>query len=192
MDKFNVKDSPPDTSRLEKLFLGEGLLMKIKKNEYLVQQNEKNNQIGFVVSGIFRLSHTDANGNTWIVGYSFANDFVCDYPSFMKQTVSTVTIQASTECEVYLLPLSKLNQFWETDMDTQRLGRQIAETMFAEIYQRLLGFYCDTPEQRYHALMKRCPGLQEKLSFKEIAQFLGITPETLSRIRKKQLYNERS
>ena len=88
--------------------------MKIKKNEYLVQQNEKNNQIGFVVSGIFRLSHTDANGNTWIVGYSFANDFVCDYPSFMKQTVSTVTIQASTECEVYLLPLSKLNQFWET------------------------------------------------------------------------------
>ena len=135
---------------------------------------------------------TDANGNTWIVGYSFANDFVCDYPSFMKQTVSTVTIQASTECEVYLLPLSKLNQFWETDMDTQRLGRQIAETMFAEIYQRLLGFYCDTPEQRYHALMKRCPGLQEKLSFKEIAQFLGITPETLSRIRKKQLYNERS
>lgn len=60
MDKFNVKDSPPDTSRLEKLFLEEGLLMKIKKNEYLVQQNEKNNQIGFVVSGIFRLSHTDA------------------------------------------------------------------------------------------------------------------------------------
>ena len=163
MDNFNVKDSPPDTSRLEYLFLEEGLLMKIKKNEYLVQQNEKNNQIGFVVSGIFRLSHTDANGNT-----------------------------ASTECEVYLLPLSKLNQFWETDMDTQRLGRQIAETMFAEIYQRLLGFYCDTPEQRYHALMKRCPGLQEKLSFKEIAQFLGITPETLSRIRKKQLYNERS
>ena len=140
MDKFNVKDSSPDTSRLEKLFLEEGLLMKIKKNEYLVQQNEKNNQIGFVLSGIFRLSHTDANGNTWIVGYSFANDFVCDYPSFIKQTVSTVTIQASTECEVYLLPLSKLNQFWETDMDTQRLGRQIAETMFAEIYQRLLRY----------------------------------------------------
>ena len=97
MDKFNVKDSLPDTSRLEKLFLEEGHQMKIKNNEYHVQQKEKNNQIGFVISGIFRLSHTDANGNTLIVGYSFANDFVCDYPSFMKQTVSTVTIQASTE-----------------------------------------------------------------------------------------------
>lgn len=188
MDKFNAKDSIPDTSRLEKLFLEEGLLMKIKKNEYLVRQNDKTNRIGFVKSGIFRLSHTDADGNTWIVGYSFTNDFVCDYPSFIKQAASTVTIQASTECEVYLLPLSRLNQFWETDMNTQRLGRQIAETMFTEIYQRLLSFYCDSPEQRYQALMLRCPDLQKKLSLKEIAQFLGITPETLSRIRKKQLY----
>lgn len=43
--------------------------------------------------------------------------------------------------------------------------------MFAEIYQRLLGFYCDSPEQRYQSLMKRCPDLQEKLPLKEIAQF---------------------
>ena len=72
-------------------------------------------------------------------------------------------------------------------METQRLGRRIAETMFAEIYQRLLGFYCDTPEQRYQTLMKRCPDLQELITSKEIALFLGVTPETLSRIRKKQL-----
>lgn len=70
-------------------------------------------------------------------------------------------------------------------METQRLGRRIAETMFAEIYQRLLRFYCDTPEQRYQALMKRCPDLQERISLKEIALFLGVTPETLSRIPQK-------
>ncbi len=71
-------------------------------------------------------------------------------------------------------------------METQRLGRRIAETMFAEIYQRLLRFYCDTPEQRYQALMKRCPDLQERISLKRNSTFLGVTPETLSRIRKKQ------
>lgn len=187
MDKFNVEKEILDTSELERLFLREGIFTIIKRNEYLIRQNEMTNQIGFVVSGIFRLSRIDVNGNEWIIGYSFKNDFACDYPSFINKMGATVNIQASTDCEVYLLSLNRLNQFWETDMNTQRLGRRIAETMFAEIYQRLLGFYCDTPEQRYQALMKRCPDLQGKLSLKEIAHFLGITPETLSRIRKKIL-----
>ncbi len=45
---------------------------------------KKTNQIGFIMSGMFRLSHIDADANEWIVGYSFVNDFVCDYPSFYK------------------------------------------------------------------------------------------------------------
>ena len=186
MDKFNANESV-DTTRLEKLFLESGTLKILRKNEYMVRQNDKTNHIGFVASGIFRLTRIDTNGNEWIVGYSFENDFVCDYPSLINRTDATVSIQATTDCEVYLLSLSKLNQFWETDMETQRLVRRIAETMFAEIYQRLLGFYCDTPEQRYQTLMKRCPDLQELITLKEIALFLGVTPETLSRIRKKQL-----
>jgi len=185
MDKFNANESV-DATRLEKLFLESGTPKILRKNEYMVRQNDKTNHIGFVTSGVFRLTRIDTNGNEWIVGYSFKNDFVCDYPSLINRTGATVSIQATTDCEVYLLPLSELNQFWETDMETQRLGRRIAETMFAEIYQRLLGFYCDTPEQRYQALMKRCPDLQERISLKEIALFLGVTPETLSRIRKKQ------
>lgn len=188
MDKFNASKNV-DTARLEKLFLEKGTLKVLKKNEYMVRQNDKTNHIGFVTSGTFRLTRIDTNGNEWIVGYSFENDFVCDYPSLINRTSATVSIKATTDCEVYLLPLSELNQFWETDMETQRLGRRIAETMFAEIYQRLLRFYCDTPEQRYQALMKRCPDLQERISLKEIALFLGVTPETLSRIRKKQQQN---
>ena len=159
MDKFNASKNV-DTARLEKLFLEKGTLKVLKKNEYMVRQNDKTNHIGFVTSGTFRLTRIDTNGNEWIVGYSFENDFVCDYPSLINRTSATVSIKATTDCEVYLLPLSELNQFWETDMETQRLGRRIAETMFAEIYQRLLRFYCDTPEQRYQALMKRCPYLQ--------------------------------
>ena len=83
----------------------------LKKNEYMVRQNDKTNHIGFVTSGTFRLTRIDTNGNEWIVGYSFENDFVCDYPSLINRTSATVSIKATTDCEVYLLPLSELNQF---------------------------------------------------------------------------------
>lgn len=99
---------------------------------------------------------------------------------------ASIYIQASTDCTVYLLSFSELNDFWETDMNTQRLGRNLAETMFSEIAQRLYSFY-DTPEQRYIKLIKRCPQLLERLTLKEIASFIGVAPETISRIRKKLL-----
>ena len=83
MDKFNANESV-DTTRLEKLFLESGTLKVFRKNEYMVRQNDKTNRIGFVASGIFRLTRIDTNDNEWIVGYSFENDFVCDYPSLIN------------------------------------------------------------------------------------------------------------
>ena len=70
-------------------------------------------------------------------------------------------------------------------MNTQRLGRLVAEEHFIEIYRRLLGFYCETAEQRYISLLKRCPNLPQYITLKEIASFIGVTPETVSNIRRK-------
>jgi len=74
--------------------------------------------------------------------------------------------------------------------DTQRLGRNVAESMFKMAYKRMLQAYCDSPEQRYITLMQRCPNLKEEVSLKEIASFIGVTPETVSHIRKKILLKE--
>lgn len=187
MDAFNSNNRPLDCSALENLFIQKGTLKSFKKNEYLLRQGDRTRWIGYVETGIFRLSRMDMRGNEWIIGYSFEQDFVCDYPAMMQQTAASINIQASTDCTVYLLPWNNLNDFWETDMNTQRLGRKMAETMFAEIAQRLYSFY-DTPEQRYITLMQRYPRLQERLSLKEIASFIGVTPETVSRIRKNLLF----
>lgn len=187
MDKFNSNNAPLDCSVLEELFVQKGTLKSFEKNEYLAHQNEKMKYIGYVVAGMFRLSRIDTNGNEWIIGYSFEHDFVCDYPAMIQNVGAFINIQASIDSTIYLLPWNELSIFWETNMDTQRLGRNIAETMFSEITQRLYSFY-DTPEQRYITLMQRCPQLQERLTLKEIASFIGVTPETVSRIRKNLLF----
>lgn len=187
MDNFNSNNTLLDCSVLENMFLQKGVLKSFNKNEYFLRQGDRTRNIGYVATGFFRLSRIDVSGNEWIIGYSFEHDFVCDYPAMIQNTGASINIQASTDCTAYLLSFSELNDFWEIDMNTQRLGRNIAETMFSEIAQRLYSFY-DTPEQRYISLMKRCPQLQERLTLKEIASFIGVTPETVSRIRKNLHY----
>ncbi len=174
-----------DFSEFRKLFLEKGKPVKIKKKDYFVRQNESCKYVGFIESGIFRYTRIDSIGKNHIVGYSFTDDFVWDYPSLIKKSNSLSNAQAITDCRVYLLSIKELNNYWEISMDTQRFGRLIAEEMFVEMYGRLLDFYCDTAEQRYIALLQRCPNLLQYITLKEIASFLGVTPETISHIRRK-------
>ena len=79
----------------------------------------------------------------------------------------------------------RLEKFYRTDAAHERLGRTVAEHMLAEIYERLLQSYVSTPQERYESLLARCPGLLELVPLRELASFLGVRPETLSRIRRR-------
>lgn len=185
---FNEYLNAIDFSKFKKYFLEHGKSIEIKKKAYFLRQNELCKFVGFVERGIFRYTRIDSEGKEHIVGYSFTEDFVCDYPSLIKHSSSLTNIQAVTDCSVFMLSMTELNDFWEINMDTQRFGRLVAEQIFIDQYQRLLGFYCDTAEKRYIALLERCPHLLQQISLKEVASFLGVTPETVSHIRRKLRY----
>ena len=88
--------------------------------------------------------------------------------------------------------ISDYLEYLNTGPEEQRFRHKAVEALFEMVYMRLLESYCDTPEQRYVKLMQRCPNLKEKVPLKEIASFLGVTPETVSHIRKKLSYPEKS
>ena len=77
------------------------------------------------------------------------------------------------------------NTFRGTDAACERLGRRVAERLLLEVYERLLQRYAATPQERYEALLARCPGLLDLVPLQELASFLGVRPETLSRIRRR-------
>lgn len=66
-----------------------------------------------------------------------------------------------------------------------KLGRHIAEILLWEVYERMISMYSMTPEERYREILERCPGLLNLISLKELASYLMICPETLSRLRRK-------
>lgn len=187
MINFNVFMNEIDFSELKKFFLEKGKSIEIKKKDYFVRQNEPCKFVGFVESGIFKHTRNNNDGNESVVDYSFTTDFVSDYPSFIKRSGALTSIQAVTDCSVYMISRQELNDYWETNMDTQRFGRLATEELYVEIYERLLSFYSSTPESRYIALLERCPNLPQYITLREIASFLGVTPETVSHIRRKLL-----
>lgn len=185
MKGFNFHMELFDYAPIINLFREKGELRVVKKRDYFLRQNESSRFIAWVRSGVFQYACVGEDGRKCVVGYCFENEFVCDYASLIRNAPAGVDIQAMTDAEIYLLPYDIVERFWERDMDRQRLGRKIVETMFSEVYQRLLGFYCETPQQRYAKLMQRCPNLKEIVPLKDIASFLGVTPETVSHIRRK-------
>ena len=159
MNDFNTYLNNLDYSHVKDLFARKGILRTYHKKDFFIRQNEVERFAGWVKHGTFQYTHIDEEGEEHIVGYAFTDEFVCDYSSFMKSCLSAVSIQALTDCSVY-------------------------ENLYEMVYERLLDSYC-TPEIRYQRLMKRCPDLKDTVSLKSIASFLGVTPETVSRIRRK-------
>lgn len=174
-------------SKLESYILEHGTLRTVHKKEYLLKQNDVNSYIGFISKGMFRYARIDNIGNEHIVGYSFEKEFVGEYAANLCNRESLVNIQAITDSDVYIIKYADITKLWNSSMEYQRLGRIVAEQLFVMTYRRLIDSYCSTPEERYIDLMKRYPNLKELIPLKEIASFIGITPETLSNIRRRLL-----
>lgn len=94
-----------------------------------------------------------------------------------------VSIEAVCDSRVSVLAGETIEAFYRTDAGHERLGRTVAEHMLAEVYERLLQSYAHTPQERYEQLLDRCPELLNLVALRELASYLRVRPETLSRIR---------
>jgi len=172
-----------DFSPIADLLQEKGLLKKYKKGEFFTHLSGRSDYMGYVSSGAFRYISTDSAGIDKVVGYSFSEGYVGNYATFQQKIFSNVGIQAICDSSVYILSYA----FYEMSMENQRFGRRIAEILFLEIYDRLISIYSMSPRERYIEILKRCPDLLNMIPLKELASYLMITPETLSRIRKEIL-----
>lgn len=187
MEDLNTYMSDTDYSEARSFFIERGKKQVFRRKEYYVRQNAVSLYVSYVQEGIFHYVCTGDDGKEHVVGYSFEDEFVCDYSSFIRRGNSLVGIRALTDCVVFSVSLDDYLEFTNTAQNGLHFGFRVANGLFEMCYKRLLTFYCDTPEVRYMNLMKQCPSLKDKVSLKEIASFLGVTPETVSHIRKKLL-----
>ncbi len=169
---------------IRRFFEAEGIPKEYKRNEFFIRRGQHHNHIGFILEGGFRYLGYSSEGKEQIVGYSFESDFVVDYATFQVQDPPAIDAQSIKKSTVLSLTYDQLNAYFEC-CGIPDLRSKVAEALLNDFGTRLLSMYCDTPEERYIKLIDRYSDILNLVSLKEIASLIKVTPETLSRIRKK-------
>ena len=159
--------------------------IQIKKGEHFQMQGCPVRYMGYVDSGKFRYYKIDKDGNERTLWFNKSFPFIGDYHSFLKRTNAELCIQAMEDYEITLFSYEQMMELFDTNIDTQKLRTTIAERSMFGWRNIALALYFDTAEERYIELLNDYPDIEKEIPLKHIASTLGISPETLSRIRKK-------
>lgn len=155
-----------------------------KKGEYFLEEGRICRQVGFVAKGLLRY-YINHDGEEKIYDFSQENEFVCNYESFLPQAPSSKNIQALEDSIIFVISHADLQVFYATVRGGERFGRVAIEAVFVKLLQDISSLYMETPELRYERFLKNHADLQQRISQYHIASFVGVKPQSLSRIRKR-------
>ncbi len=139
---------------------------------------------GFAESGIFRFYHM-REGIERVTAFFFPGDFISNYRSFITNEPSDHYIACLEAGVIWKLHRSDLRRLFAQNHTFERLDKLVAERLYVAVAKRLDSFQSETPEERYLALLKKSSRLIQDIPQYMLASYLGISPESLSRIRKR-------
>ena len=155
-----------------------------RKRQFVLQEGDVCTWFNFVVRGCLRSYKIDEKGNTHILQFASENNWINDLGSFHQITPSVLNIDALEDTVVLQISRDDLVSLYVNAPKFDRIFSVLIENGFIQLQQRLLQNISSTAEDRYHSFLNLYPHLINRLSQVQIAAFLGITPEFLSRLRK--------
>jgi CRP-like cAMP-binding protein len=158
-------------------------LKHFKKDDYLIKEGKYCKEVCFLESGSARAFH-NINGNDITNWFVFNHMPLTSYFSFVTQSPSKETIQFLEDTTLYSINYNELQILYKEFHGIERLGREIAEFYFIWQEERTLSLQSLSAKERYEKLLIQEAHLLQKVSLGQIASYLGITQESLSRIRK--------
>jgi CRP/FNR family transcriptional regulator, anaerobic regulatory protein len=156
----------------------------LPKKEFLVRQGETCRHIAFINEGLLRLYY-DVEGVEHVRQFHFERSFCGEYQSFLTEKPAQMSLQALEDSELLLISHADLHALFRLSKEFERIGRILAEQSFIFVSQRFASMLLESPEERYQILVRERPKVVQRVPQYMIASYLGITPEALSRIRKR-------
>lgn len=156
----------------------------IKRKSTLIKMGAVENYLSFIAEGIVRF-YIPQEESDITFGFLFENEFVTAYDSFITRTPSPYQIEALTDTTLWRISFNDLQEVYDTTKSGNLIGRRMAENMFLIKSKREISFLNKTAEERYLDLFLERPKLLKQIPLKYIASYIGVTPQALSRIRRR-------
>jgi len=157
---------------------------KLRKKQFLLNEGEVCKYIGFVNSGCMREYTIDSKGNEHIIQFAIEDWWVSDLNSFLSGEPAEYNIDALQDSEILLLEKSARDKLLDECPKMERFFRILIESNHVANHRRITDSLSTSAEEKYLKFIKTYPKLFELVSQNQIASYLGITPQSLSRIRK--------
>lgn len=158
---------------------------ELKKGDYYLKRGETQTQMGFVSYGLLRRYYINEKANDITTGFVKENEFVTDYPAFVRQIPSNQNLQCLEPSLIINLPYKIIQESYDQFKNSERNGRLIAEKVLTILSDRVEGFLFHTAEERYLKFLSENKDLMNRVSLTHLSSFLGIERQSLSRIRKR-------
>jgi CRP-like cAMP-binding protein len=159
-------------------------IARVDKKDFLLTDGKICNFIAFISEGAIRHFHLK-NGVEKTCDISFANSWVTDFQSFTQGTPCVMNLQALEDTTLLVIKRNNLSELYKECGKYETFGRLMAEQVAQRATEIAMSLSSDKPEERYLNLIESHPDIFQRVQQKYIANFLGISPESLSRIRKR-------
>jgi CRP-like cAMP-binding protein len=156
--------------------------ISVKKDQAIMEIGNRCDDLFFVEKGLLR-GYYYSDGKEITNWFTQEGEFATCFYSFISMRPSFETIEALENSDLIQIPYTSLQNLYLNFPETERLGRMITEAYYIKLEERLLSIQFKTAQERYQNFILSKPSIAQRASLGQIASYLGITQETLSRIR---------
>ncbi len=162
-------------------------LKMFKKKEVVLQEGDYCLFEGFVLSGCFKIYYLNENGFEQTLYFAVEGWWITDIDSLINNVPSILNIEALEDSEVLMISKKEKENLYETMPKTEKLFRIMNQKSSVALQRRILSLTRKTADKRYLEFLEKYPGLEQRITQQQVASYLGITHEFLSKIRRKLL-----
>ena len=157
-------------------------LKRVKKHQYLIQEGDQSNFEYLIMSGIFRMFYLDDSGKEYIVQFAGENWWMADYQAYFNEKKASLHITCMEDAEVLCMTLQGREKLSADLHKMEHFFRVKLTKGYVAQQRRIISLLSGNPQQRYEEFGQLYPHLMQKIPKKYIAEYLGVSRETLSRL----------